>query len=50
MDPWRINLEVGDTIIWQDVAVELEGQPTPILLFGLALPPFFLFAIMADKH
>jgi len=23
---------------------------TPILLFGLALPPFFLFAIMADKH
>ncbi len=30
MDPWRkesLNLEVGDTIIWQDEAVEVEGQP-----------------------
>jgi len=27
MDPWRINLEVGDFIIWQDEAIELEGQP-----------------------
>ncbi len=30
MDPWRkeaLNLEVGDTIIWQDEAIELEGQP-----------------------
>ena len=27
MDPWRINLEVGDIIIWQDEAIELEGQP-----------------------
>jgi len=53
MDPWQkesLGLKVGDTIIWRDEAIELEGQPTPILLFGLALPPFFLFAIMADKH
>jgi hypothetical protein len=30
MDPWRkesLGLEVGDTIIWQDEAVEVEGQP-----------------------
>ncbi len=27
MDPWRINLKVGDFIIWQDEAIELEGQP-----------------------
>ncbi len=30
MDAWRkeiLNLEVGDTIIWQDEAIELEGQP-----------------------
>ncbi len=27
MDPWRINLQVGDFIIWQDEAIELEGQP-----------------------
>ncbi len=26
MDPWRINLEVGDFIIWQDEAIEVEGQ------------------------
>ena len=28
--PWRketLNLQVGDFIIWQDKAVELEGQP-----------------------
>ncbi len=53
MEPWRketLGLKVGDFIIWKDEAIEVEGQPTPILLFGLALPPFFLFAIMADKH
>ncbi len=30
MDPWRketLNLEVGDTIIWQDEAVEVEARP-----------------------
>ncbi len=30
MDPWQresLNLEVGDTIIWQDEAVEVEGRP-----------------------
>ncbi len=30
MDAWQketLNLEVGDTIIWQDEAIELEGQP-----------------------
>jgi len=30
MDPWQkesLDLQVGDTIIWQDVAIELEGQP-----------------------
>ena len=29
MDPWRketLNLQVGDFIIWQDGAVEVEGQ------------------------
>ena len=26
MDSWRINLEVGDSIIWQDQAIEVEGQ------------------------
>ncbi len=26
MDPWRINLQVGDFIVWQDKAVEVEGQ------------------------
>ncbi len=26
MDPWRLNLQVGDFIIWQDEAIELEGQ------------------------
>jgi len=28
MDPWRketLNLQVGDFIIWQDEAVEVEG-------------------------
>ncbi len=53
MDSWQkesLNLKVGDWIVWQDEAIELEGQPTPILFFGLALLPFFLFAIMADKH
>jgi len=27
MDPWRINLQVGHIIIWQDQAIEMEGQP-----------------------
>ena len=30
MDPWRkesLNLKVGDFIIWQDEAIEVEGQP-----------------------
>ncbi len=30
MHPWRketLGLEVGDFIIWQDEAIELEGQP-----------------------
>ncbi len=30
MDAWQretLNLEVGDTIIWRDEAIELEGQP-----------------------
>ncbi len=30
MDSWRketLNLQVGDTIIWRDEAIELEGQP-----------------------
>ena len=27
MDPWGLNLEVGDTIIWQDEAIEAEGHP-----------------------
>ncbi len=30
MYPWRketLNLQVGDLIIWQDEAIEMEGQP-----------------------
>ena len=30
MDSWRketLGLQVGDTIIWQDEAIEMEGQP-----------------------
>jgi len=30
MDPWQketLNLQVGDSIIWQDEAIEVEGQP-----------------------
>ena len=30
MDPWRkesLGLQVGDIIIWQNEAIELEGQP-----------------------
>ena len=29
MDPWRketLNLQVGDWIIWQDEAIQVEGQ------------------------
>ncbi len=30
MDPWQketLGLQVGDTIIWKDEAIEVEGQP-----------------------
>ena len=30
MDPWQketLNLQVGDFIIWQGEAIEIEGQP-----------------------
>ena len=33
MAPWQketLNLKVGDWIIWQDEAVELEGQPAVV--------------------
>ncbi len=33
MDPWRkdiLNLKVGDFIIWQDEAIELEGKPAVV--------------------
>ena len=33
MDPWRkesLNLQVGDFIIWQGEAVEVEGQPAVV--------------------
>jgi len=33
MDPWQkesLGLQVGDIIIWQDEAVELEGQPAVV--------------------
>jgi hypothetical protein len=33
MDPWAkesLGLEVGDWIIWQDEAVEMEGQPAVV--------------------
>jgi len=33
MDSWRketLNLAIGDTIIWQDEAIELEGQPAVV--------------------
>jgi len=33
MDPWQkeaLGLKVGDIIIWQDEAVELEGQPAVV--------------------
>jgi len=33
MDPWRkesLNLQVGDWIIWQDEAIEVEGQPAVV--------------------
>ncbi len=35
MDPWQkenLGLEVGDIIIWQDEAIELEGQPALVAL------------------
>ena len=33
MDPWQkesLNLEVGDFIIWQDEAIEVEGHPAVV--------------------
>jgi len=33
MDPWKkesLNLQVGDSIIWKDEAVEMEGQPAVV--------------------
>ncbi len=33
MDSWQketLNLQVGDFIIWQDEAVEVEGQPAVV--------------------
>lgn len=35
MAPWRketLGLKVGDTIIWQDAAIEMEGQPALVAL------------------
>ncbi len=35
MDSWQketLGLAVGDTIIWQDEAIELEGQPVVVAL------------------
>ncbi len=34
MDPWQketLGLQVGDFIIWQDEAIELEGQPAVVI-------------------
>jgi len=33
MDPWRketLNIEAGGWIIWQDEAIEVEGQPAVV--------------------
>jgi len=33
MDPWQketLGLQVGDSIIWKDEAVEMEGQPAVV--------------------
>jgi len=33
MDPWQketLNLKVGDFIIWQDVTIEVKGQPAVV--------------------
>ena len=33
MDPWRketLNLQAGDFIVWQDEAIEVEGQPAVV--------------------
>ncbi len=33
MDPWQkesLGLKVGDCIIWQDEAIEVEGQPAVV--------------------
>ncbi len=32
-NPWQkesLGLEIGDTIIWQDEAIEMEGQPAVV--------------------
>ncbi len=44
MDPWQkenVNLQVGDFIIWQDEAIEMEGQPAVVApgMKGKAIPP-----------
>ncbi len=42
MDPWRkesLGLEVGDIIVWQDEAIELEGQPVTPGMKGKPIPP-----------
>ncbi len=42
MDPWQketLNLQVGDFIIWQDEAIEMEGQPVEPGMKGESLPP-----------
>ena len=34
MDPWQketLGLQVGDFIIWQDEAIEVEGQPAVVI-------------------
>jgi len=33
MNPWQketLGLQVGDTIIWQDAAIEVDGQPAVV--------------------
>ncbi len=42
MDAWRkesLNLQVGDTIIWRDEAIEAEGQPVTPGMKGKVLSP-----------
>ena len=42
MDPWQketLGLQVGDFIIWQDEALEMEGQPVTPGMKGKVLSP-----------